>query len=463
MKNLLKTNKKTKCESPLSFDSSVTYLNDGFEWAKKQALYYVHHGEDRVGLWYEAALPRRQSFCMRDIAHQSVGASGLGLHPHTKNMLYKFAENIAESRDWCSYWEIHRDDKPTPVDYKNDHDFWYNLPANFDVIRVCYAQYLWTGDSDYLNHPVFDHFYRRSVDDYVRVWDKDGDGIIEHRPEYGRRGIASYNEVGLKPAIGGDQIAAQFAGYTAYARILQLRGDKDTAIGLLRKAHDLRELYESSWWDESNRRFYGAFLQDRRYLENYYAEGNFLPLLFGIIKNDNQRRLALADLMKNGVANVEGKTYLPDIYYLNGLKEQAYKELSELMDPGLHRREYPEVSYAVIGAIITGMMGIAGDGQGLVSTFSNLTDEVSWAKVENVPILDRNISVVHRGLIETQFTNISGESLTWKASFANEHDALVYQGDHLIPQQEIGADGLVRSYVLLSVQSGQTCTITTVV
>src|SRR5215204_3339035 len=91
-------------------------LNRGWEWAVAQAMDYVRAG-DPVGDWYEAALPGRNAFCMRDVAHQSAGAQALGLRQETKNMLLRFAENIAESRDWCTYWEITGDNQPAPVDY----------------------------------------------------------------------------------------------------------------------------------------------------------------------------------------------------------------------------------------------------------------------------------------------------------------------------------------------------------
>ena len=80
----------------------------------------------------------REAFCMRDIFHQCNGGQVLGLRAHNKNMLKKFAENISETRDYCTYWEINRYDKPAPVDYKDDEDFWYNLPANFDMIDCCF-------------------------------------------------------------------------------------------------------------------------------------------------------------------------------------------------------------------------------------------------------------------------------------------------------------------------------------
>ncbi len=55
----------------LEFSCSLSELNRGFSWAKEQALAYVHDGEDPVGLWYEAALPARDAFCMRDTAHHA--------------------------------------------------------------------------------------------------------------------------------------------------------------------------------------------------------------------------------------------------------------------------------------------------------------------------------------------------------------------------------------------------------
>lgn len=123
--------------SPLTLKTSDARLAAAFEWARRQALAYVFEG-DPAGAWYEAALPGRQAFCMRDTAHQSAGAHFLGLDRHTRNMLQKFAENISDSKDWCSFWEIDRYNRPAPVDYKDDTQFWYNLPANFDVLDACY-------------------------------------------------------------------------------------------------------------------------------------------------------------------------------------------------------------------------------------------------------------------------------------------------------------------------------------
>ena len=164
----------------VNFKSNQPALNEAFQWAKKEALSYAH-SNDPVGAWYEAALPGRDAFCMRDVSHQSLGAAMLGLTDHNINMFQKFAINISESRDYCSYWEINKFNKPAPVDYKNDDDFWYNLPANFDVIYNCYRQYLWTGDSIYLNQPDFINFYEKSLNEYVEKWDLSYDKVTSSK------------------------------------------------------------------------------------------------------------------------------------------------------------------------------------------------------------------------------------------------------------------------------------------
>ena len=132
-------------ESPLAFASSDAQLVEAFSWAKRQATAYAFQG-DPVGPWFEAALPGREAFCMRDVAHQAMGAHALGMQAHVRNMLRRFAGNVSAERDWCSLWEIDRHGRPAHADYRNDQDFWYNLPANFDVLDAAYRMFLWSGD-----------------------------------------------------------------------------------------------------------------------------------------------------------------------------------------------------------------------------------------------------------------------------------------------------------------------------
>ena len=59
-----------KPESKLALESSDAPLMEGFNWAKQQARAFGFVG-DPVGPWYEAALPGRSAFCMRDVAHKA--------------------------------------------------------------------------------------------------------------------------------------------------------------------------------------------------------------------------------------------------------------------------------------------------------------------------------------------------------------------------------------------------------
>jgi hypothetical protein len=125
------------------------------------ALHYKGKPGDPVGPWYESALSPRYAFCMRDVAHQSIPAEVLGMSAANKNMFTLFAKNISASKDWCTYWEINKWGKPAPADYRNDTAFWYNLPANFDILNACWNLYLWTGDKDYISDPAFENFFQQ--------------------------------------------------------------------------------------------------------------------------------------------------------------------------------------------------------------------------------------------------------------------------------------------------------------
>ena len=145
-------------ESTIEFNSSDTALQTAFYRAKEMALLYKGDKNDPVGAWYEAALPSRNAFCIRDVSHQVIAAEVLGMQAANKNMLTLFVSNISESKDWCTYWEMNKYGKPAPEDYRNDTAFWYNLNANFELIYTSWRMFLWTGDSSYIRQPVFRTF-----------------------------------------------------------------------------------------------------------------------------------------------------------------------------------------------------------------------------------------------------------------------------------------------------------------
>src|SRR3974390_2462592 len=86
-------------DTSLSFSSSDSTLQTAFYRAKKMALHYKGKPDDPVGPGYESALPPRDAFCMRDVAHQSLPAEVLGMSAANKNMFALFAKNISASKD----------------------------------------------------------------------------------------------------------------------------------------------------------------------------------------------------------------------------------------------------------------------------------------------------------------------------------------------------------------------------
>jgi hypothetical protein len=457
-------NVERRANSKVTFESSDTKLVEGFQWAKKQALAYVFGG-DPVGEWYEAALPKREAFCMRDVSHQALGAQILGLAPVTRNMLKKFAVNISDSKDWCSFWEIDRLDRAAPVDYKNDKDFWYNLPANFDVLHACYRQYEWTGDRTYLDDPVFRNFYDRTVADYVKRWDKNGDGTLDSFKEFGRRGIGSYNEDPRSRArTAADLLSTHYSAYIAYAKMCRMKGDEKTAAHYLELAKDLRSRYNEQWWSEQLGRFNAAVLENGSYFSGLIRESYIFPLYLEQMPENGKKLQAslayLSEISKKERFGVEARSYLAETFYKWGWNEDGYRTLRDMIDPGLQGREYPEVSYAMVGAFAAGMMGIGPDAEAKqVATLPRLVKETSWAAIHHVPVFGNAVSIRHDGLTQTQFTNESGPAIQWKASFPAASATLLVDGKSVKARQEAAAGQGTQSYVVVKVQPGKTVTV----
>jgi hypothetical protein len=452
-----------KVVSRVELESSDARLTNGFRWAKNQALAYVFTG-DRVGPWYEAALPGRQAFCMRDTSHQSTGAQILGLAAFNLNMLRKFAENISSSKDWCSYWEINKENLPAPVDYINDRDFWYNLPANFDVLDACYRQFLWTGNKSYLD-PVFMNFYTRTVTDYVKKWDLNGDGLLEHLPQYGHRGIASYEEQHIaQTRVGADLVAAQYAAYLDYAKIQLLRGDNSLAEEFSGKADYLKSLYNKDWWSHSRGGFFALIGSDGQFhpdLRNGSGGNVSFSLYCRLIDEGDKTQAALDELSSrlpvddNTVGGVEERSYLPEILYSYGRSDLAYRALLGLMDPSLKRREYPEVSFAAVGACATGLMGLAANSVlKTVDTFPQLS-ATEWVELKHVPIFENQVSVRHVGNSKTVFTNDSGATIQWRASLPGRFEKLAVDGVQATAKTGNRFGGTAETWAMIAVGPGK--------
>ncbi len=450
------------------FGSSDKDLVEAFDWAKDQAISYVHDGEDPVGKWYEAALPNRQAFCMRDVAHQLTGANVLGLYEHNANMLTKFAGNISESKDWCSYWEINKDDVPAPVDYRNDKEFWYNLPANFDILQAAYNHYLWTGDKQMIEDPVFLNFYEKTLTDYIDRWDLSLDKVYTRKRFMNMvenvdsndhfhvcRGIPGYDEgQGGRMTMGLDQLVIMAAAFRSAAAIAHRNGDNEKFKAYSEQYKAIQSFIDEQWWD-GERQSFKTFLMDDGSFE--FAE-NKSVLFYQLTEDPEKWQPTIEDLKaKVREVNIETASHLPEVFFQYGEHETAYETLLYLCDENTERREYPEVSFSVIGSVATGMMGIKPDARiNSVMTISRLRNSEAWAELQNVPVLQNKLNLHHAGLSKSVLTNKEGNVLTWNAFFPGRHNTINVDG---MPQRVLfGKDisGQETTGVEVTVQPGQT-------
>jgi Putative zinc dependent peptidase (DUF5700) len=453
--------------SALELETSDARLASAFAWAKGQALDYVFpasvHG-DPVGDWYEAALPGRYAFCMRDVSHQAAGAQALGLAAVNLNMLRKFAQGISPDRDFCTYWEIDKWNRPAPVDYKNDKDFWYNLPANFDVLDACRRQFQWTANRAYIEDPAFLDFYRLTMKDYVQAWDGDGDGIPEHHPEYGNRGLGSYDEgpSSQKMLFASDLLAAQARAFDSYAAIMEVRGETEAAKSWMELAAGLRDKYETGWWSAALGRYaYFASIEGSLAFEDAFWSA-LPPLYFGFIPAGARRDDTLKRILDREPENIEMESYLPEIFYKYGADERAYSEILKLSDAAKKRREYPEVPFALIGAITTGLMGVQPDARArTVETRSRLTGGTDWVELKNVPVFDCLIDIRHDGRRRSVCASHSGSRLVWKAVIEGDWQELMVNGVARKALHSEDEAGRKISWVMVSLAPGEKAVVET--
>lgn len=448
------------------FTSNDSELDQIYAWARKMALSYAHDGQtDPVGSWYEAALPQREAFCMRDVSHQIIGAEVLGLKAHNKNMMHRFAENISESKDWCTYWEINRYNKPAPADYLNDKEFWYNLNANFDVMQACVKLYEWTGDEDFLNDTTFTHFYAKSTHEYVERWQLQPEQIMDRPPYMNQtepmdfsnnfhicRGLPSYVENFRGLTLGVDLLATMQAGWRAYAHMATLKGDTQLAAEAFSKADAFRQILDERWWSEENQHYETFWTVEKKY---YRGEGVPFILWFDATDRTERIRASVTDILSRPDWNVENLSAFPALLYRLGYYDEALQVLRQL--PKEDRSAYPEVSYGVIEGMACGLMGIVPSASSQrITTCARFGKPSLEASLDNVPLLGGSISVKHEGTRSTTLTNRTGRELTWCATFCGALKEISCNGTTYTAVQRTLPSGTLISEAEIPLPAGTT-------
>lgn len=466
--------------SPLKLSTSDPQIQQAFDWAKAQALVYVSSGHGPLQHFYESALPGRDAFCMRDVSHQAMGAQALGLAAENKAMLTLFAKNIAASRDWASYWEIDREGKPSTADYVSDGDFWYNLPANFDVMSAALRMYMWTGDASYIEDPTFLDFYRHTVTDYIQRWQLGPQDVLSRQRIMNRhlqsgkfvnsRGIPSYTEGRVDFNLGTDLLAVEYRALRGYADLLRMQGSATSAEDFDREAAGVAHILETNGWDAGARQFHG-FLQENG---EGFGPGDAFVLYFNAATVPEQRAAALKQLQQpagDPPYGIEEQSYRPEIFFRYNAPEAAYDQILDLSRPNRKRREYPEVSFAIVGSMVTGMMGVGVvpadktdssillGSKVVVQTLPRLSAHTSWAELDNVPVRQNVINIHHVRNRSTSITNVSGPTFTWRATFDGSTPFLRVNGKKIRAIARDTEEGVRVTYTDVPVSAGQTITV----
>jgi len=269
------------------------------------------------------------------------------------------------------------------------------------------------------------------------------------------RGIPSYDESRNDFVVAADQLAIQYAGYLAYAGIQQLRGRTDAADRFLTKAAELKRLVNTAWWDEKTQSFYA------RLNPAYVLEGRAgSALLYRDAAEDGPKmRSAVGDLLgeikRNPSTSVELQSHHAEILYRYGEPEVAYAQMMDLGRPDRSRREYPEVSYSIVGAIATGTMGISIEPAGGAIRTLPALGPIAWVELSNVPIRGNEIAVRHEDASSTILTNRSGPALTWLASFPGSFQTLLVNDRPVRARIQKGSLGRVTCSARVTVGAGR--------
>lgn len=455
--------------SNLEFRSSDPALNTSFAWAKQQALSYAHAGTDSIGPWYEAALPGRDAFCMRDVSHQTTGAAALGLYEANRNMLQRFASSVSASRDWAGYWEVDKQGRPSSADYLNDDDFWY-LPANFDLMDAAYRMWLWTGDDAYIRTSSMQNLLSHSAHEYVDAWSLSPmtllsrPRLMNRRQQHGKfvdaRGIPSYTEETQDFIAGSDLIAAEYRAFRDLQVIEERQGHTRTAKQYDATVAQLSSILERDGWNQRDHHLGGSYSRE----QGWKGSGDDLALYFGALTNPTHVReslkyIASADHWEN--EGIEAESYLPQTLYRYGDKESAYTVLLDLSRDDKPRREYPEVSYAVVSSVVTGVMGIEPKYDSalhniVLATFPQLASDGETAKLTGLRIFTGTVDVSEVGLHDVAMKNETAKAFTWRAAFPGTHQQIFVDGKRRRAHTATLLDGRTVSWVDVILDVGRT-------
>jgi len=319
-----------------------------------------------------------------------------------------------------------------------------------------------TGDIDYLQDATFTNFYQRSMEDYTARWQLGVDEIMLRNrwlntptpfdsTDYFHiaRGLPSYEEGNpFKLQVGADLLGFQYKAYLAWAHLLDLNNESGKAAIQRSLAQKSQIFFLNEWLNDSSKTFYQARFSDRGFVTR---PSQFL-LYTGIAHVDGKNEKEVTRLVNFGKTNIESQSYLPLILFRYDQNKAAYEHILNLSAPEKERREYPEVSFAVIESIISGLAGVtanAADKQ--FNTLSRMPEEAQQITLNNIPVFKGEIDLSHLSTSASVLKNRTGETIIWKAFFYGQHEKVFVNGKKLPANIEKSEGGNTVSFVEIMV------------
>lgn len=440
-------------------------LVEGFQWAVERALRWVQTGTAPDVLpSYWAGYPSRPMFYLRDVVHQAIGAHLLGLDAENFAMLRHFARSATRQRGWYPLWSFSFDGTAAELDFRGDDDFVREIPAVFELTQCGIDLYHWTGDRRWLADPDLWGYYERSLSGFVKLHDRDCDGVPEASGAGDIfAGIPTYNEQDpdrplLKAA---DGVACQYAALQRFGEALDARGmpGGDAARA---QARWIREQFSRQWWSEEAGVFARGFGVDGKPVFGYGAESSWFIATKNLVQAGPRMSRFLdfleANLRRTPPPNIEAVTYLPEVFWRYGRDDVAYRWVRYALGS---RDEYPEVSFTTVRHVTVGLLGLAARAaDGLALTASHLPRSLRWIEADGIPLGRWRIRVRQEGHHQTTMHVTSGPGdLRWIAAILGEHESLAVDGKEVLASPRV-IDGRLHSVAEIQVPVGTTRTVT---
>lgn len=205
---------------------------------------------------------------------------------------------------------------------------------------------------------------------------------------------------------------------------------------------------------------YGSYILNQQAYEAgtiQLSPGDSYDFYIAISGRRATQRLTIEHLLSLDL-NVKNLSYLPLQYYRQGYTDEAYALIRHLANPSTQRREYPEVSYGLIEAVVQGLMGVDADAR--TRTISTIYRGAGSASLTNFPVLNTTLTLTHSGAARSTIRNTGRRSFQWKACFAGNYSQ-AFSGQHMSKKlkKEVTPQGQVISYLELAVAPGEETTI----